>query len=261
MFQSNHTFVLMLIGSVAMSATADRTQAASCEAHFEIRYGSFKPDVPNNHFEAHQARAKGKTDNEARRRAREKAQACMSALWRDRWALQNGDSTAAPECRISLGDSTVIRPVTVSGMDIKRNLERAACLHEDSNMKTMRNATAKIYKRTHGAAGCGPNLKTVESRFLSDYTFDCQAIRAREGASVKRTKVTEDEGWDRPGMDYRSFTSPSPQSCFEACNDDSKCRSWSWVKRGVQGPGAKCWLKEGVPWARKSSCCFSGVTR
>ena len=250
----------VLAAICASVVSPEIASAAHCNAHFEIRYGSFKPDVPGQHFSAHHERRKGETDNEARRGAREAAQACMSALWRDRFLLQKGDPSAVPECRLDLGAAKVIRPESVASIDLKRELERAACTG-DSNMKTARNATAQVFARTYGDPGCGPNLQTVESRFITDYTFDCQAIRAREGLSVKKTEVTEDEGWDRPGMDLTSFGRNSPQQCKSDCEGNPNCRSWTWVKHGVQGPGAVCWLKSGVPWAKKNDCCFSGVVR
>lgn len=53
---------------------------------------------------------------------------------------------------------------------------------------------------------------------------------------------------DRPGMDYRSFNIPaSPLLCQRACNSDARCRAFTYVRPGIQGPTARCWLKHGVP--------------
>jgi hypothetical protein len=66
---------------------------------------------------------------------------------------------------------------------------------------------------------------------------------------------------DRPGMDYRNFdlSSPDVNLCERACADDSQCKAFTYVKPGIQGPNARCWLKSGVPASKKSSCCISGV--
>jgi len=66
---------------------------------------------------------------------------------------------------------------------------------------------------------------------------------------------------DRPGSDYRRFeiANPQPALCQQACNNESKCRAWTYVKPGVQGNKARCWLKNDVPSAKVSSCCVSGV--
>lgn len=66
---------------------------------------------------------------------------------------------------------------------------------------------------------------------------------------------------DRPGMDYQSFdiVSPDPKVCQAACATDPRCRAFTYVKPGVQGRSARCWLKSGVPAAVRNNCCVSGV--
>ncbi len=66
---------------------------------------------------------------------------------------------------------------------------------------------------------------------------------------------------DRPGMDYKSYDllSPDPNLCERACKEDPNCRAWTYVKPGVQGPKARCWLKSGVPQAVKNTSCISGI--
>ena len=67
---------------------------------------------------------------------------------------------------------------------------------------------------------------------------------------------------DRPGRDYTNFdlTSADANACKAACEKDgSKCKAWTFVKAGVQGPKPRCWLKNAVPPASTSTCCASGV--
>ena len=66
---------------------------------------------------------------------------------------------------------------------------------------------------------------------------------------------------DRPGSDYRSFDQPSPvpESCRDACWREPQCRAFTYVRPGVQGPNARCWLKNAVPPARPNECCLSGA--
>src|SRR5262245_51200379 len=68
---------------------------------------------------------------------------------------------------------------------------------------------------------------------------------------------------DRPGLgsDYSNFdlSEASPLPCQLACLNDARCRAFTYVKPGVQGPNARCWLKSSVPAARPSTCCISGV--
>ena len=67
---------------------------------------------------------------------------------------------------------------------------------------------------------------------------------------------------DRPGMDYKNFdlSIAKPEVCENACKEDGEnCRAWTYVRPGVQGEKARCWLKKGVPAAKQNRCCVSGV--
>jgi len=66
---------------------------------------------------------------------------------------------------------------------------------------------------------------------------------------------------DRPGLDYRSFDLPAadPKLCQDACAGEANCRAFTYVRPGVQGPGARCWLKSSVPNPVSNNCCVSGV--
>jgi hypothetical protein len=47
--------------------------------------------------------------------------------------------------------------------------------------------------------------------------------------------------------DYRSFpiSSPDPQLCLAACQDDARCKAVAYTQPGTYGsPSATCWLKE-----------------
>lgn len=68
---------------------------------------------------------------------------------------------------------------------------------------------------------------------------------------------------DRPGNNYRNFDlpHPDPDLCLEACQKESRCKAFTYVKPGVQGRSARCWLKDSVPPEKPSDCCISGVKR
>ena len=75
--------------------------------------------------------------------------------------------------------------------------------------------------------------------------------------------VTRDfeQNTDRPGNDYTSFNlpAPDPNACETPCRNDPRCLAWTYVNPGIQGPNARCWLKNDVPAAQGSNCCISGV--
>ena len=68
-------------------------------------------------------------------------------------------------------------------------------------------------------------------------------------------------GIDRPGHDYHSFfmDEPKPAMCQSECAGDNKCVAWTFVKPGIQGENAKCWLKSPAPEKVENDCCISGV--
>ena len=68
---------------------------------------------------------------------------------------------------------------------------------------------------------------------------------------------------DRPGLDYTSFDLPSAdyRHCEAACANDGRCKAWTYVQPGAQGPSARCWLKHSIPGAVGSDHCISGVKR
>jgi hypothetical protein len=65
---------------------------------------------------------------------------------------------------------------------------------------------------------------------------------------------------DRMGGDYKDYDLPRAdfELCRSACAGDSNCKAYTYVKPGVQGSSARCWLKSSVPAAGASSCCISG---
>ena len=78
-------------------------------------------------------------------------------------------------------------------------------------------------------------------------------------ANARLSKYAE-PNFDRPGQDYKNFELDSnANTCEFACTKDTQCKAWTYVKPGVQGAKARCWLKTGVPPLRPNSCCTSGL--
>ncbi|MCJ7445271.1 MAG: PAN domain-containing protein, partial [Methanotrichaceae archaeon] len=64
-----------------------------------------------------------------------------------------------------------------------------------------------------------------------------------------------------PGSDYRDFDlgAADPSLCAQACAEDTQCKAFTYVKPGLQGSNAHCWLKNVVPDQVQSECCVSGI--
>lgn len=64
---------------------------------------------------------------------------------------------------------------------------------------------------------------------------------------------------DRPGSDFRNFESNGWESCQSACQSSGQCLSWTYARRGVQGPNGVCWLKNAVARPFPNPGTVSGV--
>ena len=69
---------------------------------------------------------------------------------------------------------------------------------------------------------------------------------------------------DRPGGDYRNVeveTDPKGETCKAVCDDDKKCRAWTYARPGYIGKSARCFLKDHVKPPRRKPGFISGVVR
>ena len=68
---------------------------------------------------------------------------------------------------------------------------------------------------------------------------------------------------DLRGSSYRNFelSSADVTLCQNTCKAESQCLAWTYVHPGVQGPNARCWLKNLVPPPSANNCCTSGIER
>ncbi|MFN2533443.1 MAG: PAN domain-containing protein [Pyrinomonadaceae bacterium] len=118
--------------------------------------------------------------------------------------------------------------------------------------------------------GCCRYMATPEAASLNKKAHQCVARRCSPSrwfpglllrCGWRGLRMTAENNVDRHGQDYRNFdlSSPSPDSCRDACASDSDCKTYTYVKPGVQGPNARCWLKSGLPPGTPSSCCVSGL--
>ncbi|PWR70230.1 trypsin-like serine protease [Methanospirillum stamsii] len=70
-----------------------------------------------------------------------------------------------------------------------------------------------------------------------------------------------EENMNLPGSDYSSFdlSADDPFLCIQACKQDSQCAACTYVKPGIQGDSARCWLKNSVSEKKEDSCCSSWI--
>ena len=82
-----------------------------------------------------------------------------------------------------------------------------------------------------------------------------QPAAPRAGSPPARPPASAESGIqtgiDMPGKDYRNVAlndnGNAPAACESLCAQEAQCKAWSWVKPGIQGPKAMCWLKNEIP--------------
>lgn len=80
-------------------------------------------------------------------------------------------------------------------------------------------------------------------------------------AATAATASERETSTDRPGLNYRDFplTTPLPDQCQKTCDEEAKCRAWTFAWPGKKGPRAHCFLKSGLPPKKADNCCISGI--
>lgn len=81
-------------------------------------------------------------------------------------------------------------------------------------------------------------------------------------AEPKKISFRIEPNVNRHGSDYRDFALDAKAEfglCQKACEDDSQCRAFTFVKAGIQGSAPHCWLKNTVPQTYPDTTCISGV--
>jgi hypothetical protein len=110
----------------------------------------------------------------------------------------------------------------------------------------------------------------MSTRFVPALCIAIAMYWCAAGMSAAWAGGDVEDNVDRPGGDYSNFdvAKPAPGTvggpvdlCRMACEGDLRCKAWTFVREGVQGPSPRCWLKTAIPAARASQCCISGVPR
>src|SRR5262249_49842154 len=92
----------------------------------------------------------------------------------------------------------------------------------------------------------------------------CCVTGVKGGGVVEMRPGPIETAIDRAGGDYRHFDIPAPaapDACKKACEDDNRCRAWTYARRGYLAPQARCYLKDKITPPRRKPCCMSGVIR
>ncbi len=75
--------------------------------------------------------------------------------------------------------------------------------------------------------------------------------------------VSVEMNTDRPGKDYKNtkLSKEDYELCRKSCTQDNSCKSFTYVPANVQGPEARCWLKNAVAAKSELGSMISGTRR
>lgn len=113
-------------------------------------------------------------------------------------------------------------------------------------------------------AGCDPTGKNAFRGERVSGGHTTPPGKSQPASSCDPSTRAFEFGFDRLGGDYRSFEldPPCPEICAYACRGDDQCVAWTFVNPGIQGPRARCWLKDRIPNPTRNDGMVSGtVTR
>jgi hypothetical protein len=139
-----------------------------------------------------------------------------------------------------------------------RNGDPAQCAARCEQSARCR-AWAFSYPTDNAAAMCW-----LKSRITTRVPASCCVSGVRGAGVIEPRGEPVEFGIDRYGGDFRSLDlppDPTGKSCASACEGDSQCRAWTYVRPGYIGPGATCVLKDRVTRPVRRPCCISGVVR
>jgi len=134
--------------------------------------------------------------------------------------------------------------------------ECAARCERDARCK----AWSFSYPRTERAAATCWLKNQVPTR-LED---KCCVSGVRGAGVVEPRSGPVEVAIDRVGGDYRYFdiaADPTGEACKKTCEDEKKCRAWTYVRPGYISVTPRCYLKDKIKPPRRKPCCISGVVR
>jgi hypothetical protein len=101
----------------------------------------------------------------------------------------------------------------------------------------------------------GAQLSALPQSWLNSIIGPIVSKPTRAPASM----APPSENVNLPLADYAFASTTGVQTCATLCQNDGRCRAYSYVLPGVQGATGMCWLKYQVPTAARDRCCISGV--
>jgi hypothetical protein len=120
------------------------------------------------------------------------------------------------------------------------------------------------YPGTEAIGGSTKAMCWLKSEVRPRVENPCCVTGVKGGGLVELRPGPIENAIDRYGGDYRHFempANPNVEACKQACEGESRCRAWTYVRPGYLGAAARCYLKDKIKPPRRKPCCLSGVVR
>jgi hypothetical protein len=104
----------------------------------------------------------------------------------------------------------------------------------------------------------------LKSRVTARVATTCCVSSVRGAGLIEPQTGPFEFSVDRIGGDYRRFDLPSDpigKNCQDACEADSDCRAWTYLRPGYGQASASCFLKNRITRPQRKPCCISGVVK
>jgi len=94
-----------------------------------------------------------------------------------------------------------------------------------------------------------------------DKTAQPVVMGTSQNLQVNQTEFTRRDNWDlvAPNLQRLTLNAPNVDLCRDACAGRKDCEGYTYVKPGLQGPQAVCYLKGRIQKAVENGCCVSGA--
>lgn len=182
------------------------------------------------------------------------------------------DAVPAPksdQCCVSGVKKITTPPLLPAGMELNtnrpgsdyKNFDLSSADPQLCQQECYNDAQCKAY--TYVKPGYqGANARCwLKNAVPNPQTDDCCISGVKKPSILPIIPISMEQNTNRPGSDYKNYdlNNADPKLCQQDCKNDPNCKAYTYVKPGVQGIRARCWLKNAVPNAKTDDCCVSGV--
>jgi hypothetical protein len=120
------------------------------------------------------------------------------------------------------------------------------------------------YPNTAASGGATAATCWLKNQVMPPKENRCCVSGVKGGGLGENRPGPLEHSMDRYGGDLRSFditSNPAPEACQKACEEENRCRAWTYARPGYVGAAARCYLKDKITRPRRKPCCVSGVVR